>query len=82
MKITENENGFSPSERQYLIYRFLLENTNKETVATPKAIRDYLESHGIKISTNTLYNDLRILQTAETFNLQWEYDQSKNTTIF
>ena len=77
MKITENENGFSPSERQYLIYRFLLENTNKETVATPKAIRDYLESHGIKISTNTLYNDLRILQTAETFNLQWEYDQSK-----
>ena len=77
MRITENENGFSPSERQFLIYRYLLENTNKETVATPKAIRDYLESRGIKISTNTLYNDLRILQTAETFNLQWEYDQSR-----
>lgn len=27
MRITENENGFSPSERQYLLYRFLLEHT-------------------------------------------------------
>lgn len=77
MRITENENGFSPSERQYLLYRYLLENTNSESVATPAEIKKYLENYGIKISTNTLYNDLRILGTAETFNLQWEYDQKK-----
>lgn len=77
MRITENENGFSPSERQYLLFRYLLENTNSERVATPAEIKKYLENYGIKVSTNTLYNDLRILGTAETFNLQWEYDQKK-----
>lgn len=30
MRITENENGFSPSERQFLLYRFLLEHTNRD----------------------------------------------------
>lgn len=35
MRITENENGFSPSERQFLLYRYLLEHTNSEKVATP-----------------------------------------------
>lgn len=68
MRITENENGFSPSERQYLLYRYLLEHTNREKVATPAEIKKYLEEHGIRVSTNTLYNDLRILGTAETFN--------------
>lgn len=78
MRITENENGFSPSERQFLLYRYLLEHTNSEKVATPAEIRNFLErEHGIKVSTNTLYNDLRILGTAETFNLQWEYDQKQ-----
>ena len=78
MRITENENGFSPSERQYLLFRFLLEHTNRDKVATPAEIRNFLErEHGIKVSTNTLYNDLRILGTAETFNLQWEYDQKQ-----
>ena len=77
MRITENENGFSPSERQYLLYRYLEEHTNREKVATPAEIKKYLEEYGIKVSTNTLYNDLRILGTAETFNLQWEYDQKQ-----
>ena len=77
MRITENENGFSPSERQYLLYRYLVEHTNREKVATPAEIKKYLEEYGIKVSTNTLYNDLRILGTAETFNLQWEYDQKQ-----
>ena len=70
MRITENENGFSPSERQYLLYRYLLEHTNGEKVATPAEIKKYLEEYGLKVSTNTLYNDLRILGTVETFNLQ------------
>ena len=49
MRIPENENGFSPSERLFLLYRHLLEHTNSEKAATP----------------------------AETFNLQWEYDQKQ-----
>lgn len=77
MEITQNDRGYSPSERQYLIYRFLLENSNKDRVATPKQIRDYLQSLDIKISINTLYNDLRTLSNRETFNLQWEYDQKR-----
>lgn len=60
MRITENENGFSPSERQFLLYRFLLEHTKREKVATPADIKTYLEEYGIKVSTNTLYNALRI----------------------
>ena len=77
MKMLENENGLSSSERRFLLYRYLLEHTNREHVATPKAIRDYLDDLGIKTSINTLYNDLRILSEEKTFNLQWEYDQSK-----
>lgn len=77
MEMLENENGLSSSERRYLLYRYLLEHTNKEHVATPKEIREYLESLGIKMSINTLYNDFRILKLENTFNLQWEYDQSK-----
>ena len=30
MKITENERAISTAERQYLLYRFLLENSNKD----------------------------------------------------
>ena len=32
MEITQNDRGYSLSERQYLIYRFLLENSNKRVL--------------------------------------------------
>ena len=32
MEITQNDRGYSPSERQYLIYRFLLESSNKRVL--------------------------------------------------
>ncbi len=44
MKITENENGYSASERQYLLYRFFLEHSNREQVVEPKQIEDFLAS--------------------------------------
>ena len=47
MRITENENGFSPSVRQFLLYRYLLEHTNSEKVATPAEIKKHLEKYGI-----------------------------------
>ena len=61
MKITENENGYTAAERQYLIYRFLVENSNKDHVVTKKQLIDHLDTFDIKIHANTLYNDLNVI---------------------
>ena len=61
MRITENENGYTAAERQYLIYRFLVENSNKDHVVTKQQIIDYLDTWDIKIHANTLYNDLNVI---------------------
>jgi hypothetical protein len=75
MKITENENGYTAAERQYLIYRFLVENSNKDHVVTKRQIIDYLDTWDIKIHANTLYNDLNVI--ASMYKVSVEYDQKK-----
>ena len=63
MRITENEQGYSPRERQMLIYRYLLENSNKNFVVSTKRLLDYLDTFDIKTHINTLYNDLAEIST-------------------
>ena len=47
MKITENERAISTAERQYLLYRFLLENSNKDNVISAKRINDFLDTYDV-----------------------------------
>ena len=75
MRITENEQGYSPRERQMLIYRYLLENSNKNFVVSTKRLLDYLDTFDIKTHINTLYSDLAEIST--TFGVNIEYDQRK-----
>ena len=75
MRITENENGYTAAERQYLIYRYLLENSNKDHIITKQQIIDYLDTYDIKIHANTIYNDLNVI--ASMYKITVEYDQKK-----
>ncbi len=75
MRITENENGYTAAERQYLIYRYLLENSDKDHVITKQQIIDYLDTYDITIHANTIYNDLNVI--ASMYKITVEYDQKK-----
>ena len=75
MRITENENGYTAAERQYLIYRYLLENSDKDHVITKQQIIDYLDTYDIKIHANTIYNDLNVI--ASMYKIAVDYDQKK-----
>lgn len=77
MRISENRSGLTPSGRQFLLYRYLLEHSSKDRVVKPAELIDLLAGHSIRVSINTLYNDLEVLKAAETFNLDIEYDFSK-----
>ena len=77
MKIKVNDNLYTPSQRQFLLYRYLLEHANKDSIVKTTELIDHLRDYGMEVSINTLYNDLDILRDAETFNLQWEYDYHK-----
>ena len=66
---------YTPGERQFLIYRYLLESTGKGHVATCKQILNYLATFGITIKRKTLYTDLDVIRA--TMKLEVEYDQSK-----
>lgn len=54
MRITENENAYSTRERQDLIYKYLLENTDKDHVVSTQKIINYLDTFDIKTHINTL----------------------------
>ena len=64
---------YTPGERQFLLYRFLLENTCAGHVAKRKAIFDYLAQYGIEIERKTLYTDLDVLRG--TMGIEVEFDQ-------
>ena len=66
---------YSPGERQFILYRYLLENTSKGHVAPREQIFDYLANYGITIDRKTLYTDFEIIRA--TMKLEVEYDQSK-----
>lgn len=71
----ELEPHYSPRERQMRIYRYLLENSNKDHVVGTKQLRNYLFNLGIEVHINTLYNDLEEIQT--NFGVNIAYDQRK-----
>lgn len=64
---------YTPGERQFLLYRFLLENTCAGHVAKRQAIYDYLFQYGIQIERKTLYTDLDVLRG--TMGMDVEFDQ-------
>jgi predicted DNA-binding transcriptional regulator YafY len=64
-------------ERRFLLYNYLIRNTGKGRVATRKQILDHLKGYDIKISVNTFYADLTVLQ-GEIYNLEIEFDQKRN----
>lgn len=64
---------YTPGERQFLLYRFLLENTCAGHVAKRQAIYDYLFQYGIQIERKTLYTDLDVLRG--TMGIEVEFDQ-------
>ena len=66
---------YSPRERQMRIYKYLLENSNKEHIVSTKQLRAFLYNIGIECHINTIYNDLQEIQT--TFGVNIEYDQRK-----
>ena len=66
---------YSPRERQMRIYKYLLENSNKEHIVSTKQLRAFLFNLGIECHINTIYNDLEEIQA--TFGVKIEYDQRK-----
>ena len=49
-------------ERQFILYRYFLENTRKGHAVSREDIFDYLALYNIFISPHTLYNDFDILR--------------------
>ena len=64
---------YTPGERQFLLYRYLLENTCAGHAAKRQAIYDYLFQYGIQIERKTLYTDLDVLRG--TMGIEVEFDQ-------
>ena len=64
---------YTPGERQFLLYRYLLENTCKGHVAPTKSINEHLAQYGIEIERKTLYTDLDVLRG--TMGIDVVYDQ-------
>lgn len=62
-KMTDYSSG-TPAVRILLLYRFLIENTNKENVVKREDIFKYLEAHEIEPSKNTFYADMDFLRNA------------------
>ena len=63
---------YSPGERQFILYQYLLKNTCKGHTATRKQILDYLATYGIVISVNTLYADLEAIKATMKLDVQFD----------
>ena len=77
MRISRNVREYTVGERQFLLYKFFLTHASTNGVITYTQIMDYLLECEIKITDNTLYNDLNVLKNVESYNLDIEYDFSK-----
>lgn len=62
--------------RQYLLSRYLMENTCKDYVVTRKQIFDYLFRNGIEIDRKTLYTDMEFLRSIMKIDVV--FDQKRN----
>ena len=63
---------YTAGERQFILYRYLLENTKKGHAVSREDIFDYLATFNIFISPHTLYNDFDVLRG--TMGLDIEFD--------
>lgn len=63
---------YTAGERQFILYRYFLENTQKGHTVSRKDIFDYLATYNIFISPHTLYNDFDILRG--TMGLDIDFD--------
>lgn len=62
--------------RQYLLSRYLLENSCKNHVVTRKQIFDFLSRNGIEIDRKTLYTDMEFLRS--TMEISVVFDKTRN----
>ena len=62
---------YSPGERLFLLYDFLLKNTNREYVVKYKEITNFLNEHGIYIEKKAIYADFEKLRSATELEIVW-----------
>ena len=72
----EAQYHYTPGERQFLLYRFLMENTkskptNTSHVVSREQVFDYLLSYGIEIDRKTLYTDFDVLRATMKCNVDY-----------
>lgn len=70
-KETGGVSFYTPGERLFLLYDYLLKNTNKNHVVTPKQINHFLETNGIFIEKKAIYADFEKLRSATGKNIVW-----------
>lgn len=75
MEATEIEQHYSTRERQDLIYKYLLENTDKNHVVSTSRLIGYLGTFDIQTHINTLYKDLKEIEMV--YGVSIGYDQKK-----
>ena len=69
-------NTYTPNERRDILYRYMLENTNKDHAISKERILDFLGTRNIKISRNTLFEDFEFIEA--TYDVEIKYDKGKN----
>ena len=67
----EDISFYSPGERLFLLYDFLLKNTNREYVVKYKEITNFLNEHGIYIEKKASYADFEKLRSATGLEIVW-----------
>lgn len=67
----EDISFYSPGERLFLLYDFLLKNTNREYVVKYKEITNFLNEHGIYIEKKAIYADFEKLRSATGLEIVW-----------
>lgn len=71
IQLPDDISTYSPGERLFLLYYFLLQNTNREHVVKPKEINDFLNDKGIFIEKKAIYSDFEKLRSATGLNITW-----------
>lgn len=64
--------SYTAGERQFILYRYLLEHTGKGYTVTREDIFNYLLGFGIEISPHTLYNDFEVLRGTMKLDIQFD----------
>lgn len=71
IQLPDDISTYSPGERLFLLYYFLLQNTNREHVVKPREINDFLNDKGIFIEKKAIYSDFEKLRSATGLDITW-----------